>query len=108
MMRANRSTLAKLFLLTTLVLPVERAASATVSHSTQNTDNTHLLLAQTDRPETEFSLPDSLDGEEALLIDGSSSMRNLNTALTAEFQERYADVAVETEENGSDIAIDRL
>jgi len=105
-MRANRYTLAKLCLLAALAVPAQRAASATVSHRTPQAGAIQ-LLAQSNAG-TEFTLPASLDDAETLLIDGSSSMRTMNSALTAQFQERYADAEVKAETNGSDVAIDRL
>ena len=108
-MRANRSTLIKLCLLTALAVPVQRAASATAPTGNLNSHraSTQLLLAQAGN-ETDFTLPDALTADDSLLIDGSSSMRSMNAALTEQFQARYADPAVTSEENGSDLAIDRL
>ncbi|MEO1621369.1 MAG: substrate-binding domain-containing protein, partial [Cyanobacteria bacterium J06632_3] len=106
MMRANRYTLAKLCLLTALAVPVQRAAFATVSLATPQANAKQLLLAQNN--EASIVLPDSLEGEDTLLIDGSSSMRSMNTALTEQFQERYPEANVDSEFNGSDIAVQRL
>ena len=105
-MRANRYTLAKLCLLAALAVPAQRAASATVSQGTPQA-NAVQLLAQGNAG-SEFTLPAALDDAETLLIDGSSSMRTMNAALTAQFQERYENAAVEAEANGSDVAVDRL
>ncbi len=106
-MRVNRSILAKLCLLTAFAMPVQPAASATISKGTPPARSSALLLAQADSA-AEFTLPASLDGAEALLIDGSSSMRSMNEALTEQFQEQYEDAEVQSEANGSDIAIARL
>ena len=119
-MHANRSTLVKLCLLTALAVPVQRAASAavfdqltgrTLSPTTSPTSRVEatnrLLLAQAaDVPE--FTLPDSLAGTETLLIDGSSSMRSMNDALTERFTARYEAATVSSEANGTDTALDRL
>ncbi|MEL6556509.1 MAG: hypothetical protein AAFQ63_24115, partial [Cyanobacteria bacterium J06621_11] len=102
MMRANRYTFAKLCLLTALAVPVQRAAFATVFLATPQADATQLLLAQNDEAST-IDLPESLEGEDTLLVDGSSSMRSMNTALTEQFQEQYPEASVESEFNGSDI-----
>lgn len=122
-MRANRSTFAKLCLLTALAVPAQRSASATVAQSMlqkstlqestlqeskQKENTTQLLIAQASDAESLFPLPASLDGEETLLIDGSTSMRSMNTALTEQFQAQYEEADVEAEANGSDVAIERL
>ncbi|MEM6450379.1 MAG: DUF4912 domain-containing protein [Cyanobacteria bacterium P01_D01_bin.105] len=110
-MRANRSALVKLCLLTALAVPVQRAASATtqtLSLSAFQADNT-LLLAQENAPaDLEFEAPASLEGADTLLIDGSSSMRSMNEALTQQFQAKYASAVVESATSGTDIALNRL
>ncbi|MEM6869400.1 MAG: substrate-binding domain-containing protein, partial [Cyanobacteria bacterium P01_C01_bin.121] len=106
MMRANRYTLAKLCLLAALAVPAQRAASATVSQGTQQASALQ-LIAQGDT-DAQFTLPASLEDASSLLIDGSSSMRNMTTALTAQFQEQYENAEVEFEASGSDVAIERL
>lgn len=118
MMRVNRSNLAKLCLLTAIAVPVQPAISATLSPRTPKAASasanastllflTQGLLAQSGSG-AEFTLPASLDGADALIIDGSSSMRLMNEALTGQFQAQYADAEVISEANGSDIAVDRL
>ncbi|MEL7333086.1 MAG: substrate-binding domain-containing protein [Cyanobacteria bacterium J06560_2] len=107
MMRVNRSTLAKLCLLTAIAVPVQPAVSATLSQGTQQANSSTLLLAQ-NSADSDFTLPASLDGADDLLIDGSSSMRAMNEALTSQFQERYETAEVISEANGSDVAIERL
>ena len=106
MMRANRYTLAKLCLLAALAVPAQRAASATVSQGTQQASALQ-LIAQGDT-DSQFTLPASLEDASSLLVDGSSSMRNMTTALTAQFQEQYENAEVEFEASGSDVAIERL
>ncbi|MEL6814921.1 MAG: substrate-binding domain-containing protein, partial [Cyanobacteria bacterium J06598_3] len=111
MMRANRSTLIKLCLLTALAVPVQRAASAAgpqgvTNSATANVLGMHLLVAQASS--TEFTLPASLEGEGTLIIDGSSSMRSMNEALTERFQTQYEEATVESVANGTDIALERL
>ncbi len=110
-MRVNRSIFAKLCLLTAVAVPVQPAAAATLSQGTPRATTSSQLLAQrlaqnTESPE--FALPDSLDGADALRIDGSSSMRSMNAALTGQFQDRYPDAEVVSEANGSDSAIEQL
>ena len=110
-MRVNRSIFAKLCLLTAVAVPVQPAAAATLSQGTLRATASSQLLAQklaqnTESPE--FALPDSLDGADALRIDGSNSMRSMNAALTGQFQDRYPDAEVVSEANGSDSAIEQL
>ncbi|MEL7520401.1 MAG: substrate-binding domain-containing protein, partial [Cyanobacteria bacterium J06553_1] len=109
MMHANRSTLVKLCLLTALAVPVQRAASAANQQTFEGTrakaEATQLLIAQAS---SEFTLPASLNDGEPLLIDGSSSMRSMNEALTAQFTERFPDAVVDSEASGTDIALQRL
>ena len=110
-MRANRSTLVKLCLLTALAVPVQRAASAAIQASElgRSQGGTSLLLAQNRLAQApEFDAPASLEGSETLLIDGSSSMRSMNEALSEQFQARYASAEVQSEANGTDVALDRL
>ena len=114
-MRVNRSTLARLCLLTAIAVPAQPAASTTLLLKTPpagsaSTNASTLLLAQTlaQGSSPEFTLPASLDGSEPLLIDGSSSMRLMNEALTDQFQEQYDNAEVSIEENGSDLAVERL
>ena len=108
-MRANRSTLVKLCLLTALAVPVQRSASANFFQGTPQAPSSALLLAQADTTtELPFTPPASLSGSETLQIDGSSSMRNMNAALTEQFLGRYDNAEVDSAENGSDIAIERL
>lgn len=108
-MHANRSTLVKLCLLTALAVPVQRAASAANQQTFEGTrakaEATQLLIAQAS---SEFTLPASLNDGEPLLIDGSSSMRSMNEALTAQFTERFPDAVVDSEASGTDIALQRL
>ena len=112
MMRANRSTLAKLCLLAALAVPVQRTASAAeASRLTGRFVSTHggnqdgsTLVAQAET----FTPPDSLGSDGSLTIDGSSSMQAMNAALTEQFQERYADAEVDSATNGTDTALERL
>ena len=98
-MRANRSTLVKLCLLTALAVPVQRAAVANPNQ---------LLLGQANSATPEFTLPASLNGADTLTIDGSSSMRAMNDALTKSFTSRYDTAKVESDTNGTDTALQRL
>ncbi|MEL6855875.1 MAG: substrate-binding domain-containing protein, partial [Cyanobacteria bacterium J06607_13] len=107
-MRANRSILAKLCLLAALAVPVQRSASANLSQRLPQAPSSALLLAQAASTELPFTPPASFDGTQTLLIDGSSSMRNMNAALSEQFQERYEEAEVDSAANGSDIAIERL
>jgi ABC-type phosphate transport system substrate-binding protein len=116
-MRANRSTLVKLCLLTALAVPVQRAASASVQirdadlAQAGNGLLAQANLAQTDEPneaEPQFTLPQSLEGSETLTIDGSSSMRFMNEALSQRFQAQYPNAEIESETNGTDAALERL
>lgn len=108
-MRANRSLFAKLCLLTALAVPVQRSASAALfQEGMPQAPASTLLLAQATGSELPFTPPASLEAGETLLIDGSSSMRNMNAALTEEFQARYDGAEVDSAASGSDIAIDRL
>ena len=122
-MRANRSTLVKLCLLTALAVPVQKAVSAAAQSASLDASQVqNTLLAQgaiaqdvvaqdviaQNAPELEFDAPASLEDGETLLIDGSSSMRSMNEALTAQFQERYEGATAESAESGSDTALDRL
>ncbi len=113
-MHANRSTLVKLCLLTALAVPVHRAASAATANPQETGFKTASaqLVAQTDGQANgatpEFQLPASLEGAEALTIDGSSSMRAMNDALTERFTARYSSATVESETNGTDAALKRL
>ena len=111
-MRANRTTLVKLCLLTALAVPVQRAASATIFEDkvdgrAHQQNATQLLLSQASEA-AQFTLPASLEDGTTLLIDGSSSMRTMNEALIERFSERYSDARVESEETGSDVALERL
>ena len=107
-MRANRSTLAKLCLLAALAVPVQRTASAAEASrvlSAQSGDRAYsTLIAQAGT----FTPPNSLGEDNALVIDGSSSMRAMNEALTSQFQERYAEAEVDSAASGTDTALDRL
>ncbi|NJM98014.1 MAG: DUF4912 domain-containing protein [Phormidesmis sp. RL_2_1] len=112
-MRANRSTLVKLCLLTALAVPVQRAASATVAPAAAtgalSTVTTRTAASQLiAQAASEFTFPESLDGADPLVIDGSSSMRAMNAALSEQFQTRYSNTTVETNENGTDVALERL
>ena len=108
MMRANRSTLAKLCLLATLAVPVQQTASAAEASRTLSAQasiqNSLSLLAQAKT----FTPPESLGSDSSLSIDGSSSMQAMNEALTQQFKERYADAKVDSASNGTDAALERL
>ena len=105
-MRANRSTLAKLCLLTALAVPVQRtAAAAEATRAKLVSVGSAELVAQADE---QFTPPPSLGTDTTLLIDGSSSMRTLNEALTAQFLDRYPEAEVDSATSGTDIALDRL
>ncbi|MGC1306078.1 MAG: DUF4912 domain-containing protein [Phormidesmis sp.] len=115
MMRANRSTLVKLCLLTALAVPVQRTASAAVSQADQAANqaanafsSTPLVIAQADSTPSEFTPPASLDDVAAIVIDGSSSMRNMTAALGEQFQARYSTTTVDSAFNGTDVALKRL
>ena len=105
-MRANRSTLAKLCLLTALAVPVQRTASATEANRAiaLSAGNSTALIAQTET----FTPPAALDNGASLTIDGSSSMRAMNEALAEQFQERYADASVESTASDTETALNRL
>ena len=106
MMHANRSTFAKLCLLTALAVPVQRTASANEANRTVAlAPASSALVAQAG---TDFTPPASLDSETTLLIDGSSSMQTMNEALTEQFLERYDNAEVESATSGTDIALQRL
>jgi len=109
-MRANRSTLVKLCLLTALAVPVQRAASAAIQDQNLGQSlgdfqaNASVLLAQ----DIEFVAPASLEGSDTLAIDGSSSMRSMNEALAEQFEGRYESATVESATSGTDIALAQL
>lgn len=109
-MHANRSTLVKLFLLTALAVPVQRAASATTRPQVANRfeAKSTLLLAQAEQSAPEFELPSALTADDTLLIDGSSSMSPMNQALTERFESRYDTARVDSAASGTDIGLDRL
>lgn len=124
MMHANRSTLAKLCLLTALAVPVQRAASAAVNPQVTGHQETVLrassaqLVAQSSTPDSaktstapEFKLPASIEGIEGidrLVIDGSSSMRAMNDALRDRLLSRYKTTTVDSATSGTDTALQRL
>ncbi len=91
-MRANRSTLVKLCLLTALAVPVQRAASASMQPLTRQQQSPQLMAQALAAPDV--TLPDSLDRAESLRIDGSNNTRSINQALTQQFQARYETAVV--------------
>ena len=109
-MRANRSTLAKLCLLTALAVPVQRTASAAeASRAVQQlvaVGNTQLVAQTEEAPQ--FSPPASLASGTLLRIDGSTSMKALNEALAEQFLARYDGAKVDSEVSSTDAALSRL
>ncbi len=116
-MRANRSTLVKLCLLTALAVPVQRAASAAAANPNETGFKaaSAQLVAQANQAKDaavpEFTFPDAIEGTEGvdrLVIDGSSSMRVMNEALRDRLLTRYKTTTVDSATNGTDAALQRL
>ena len=117
MMRANRSTLVKLCLLTALAIPAQRSIAAGLAQNAAQSAEGPLsspqliarsVVAQADGAVPEFQAPASLTDGETLLIDGSSSMRTMNEALIEQFTSRYDSASVDSAASGTDTALSRL
>ncbi len=113
MMRANRSTLVKLCLLTALAVPAQRSVAAGLAQNAEGSLSYPQLMArsvvaQAGGAVPDFQPPASLTDGETLLIDGSSSMRTMNEVLTEQFTSRYDNASVERAASGTDTALNRL